>query len=55
MTPKQNEAFESWWEQYGQHYEAAVIEGGGTPWTTDMEERRALWARRYERPTAPTI
>lgn len=45
--------FEIWWETYGQPYEAAVIEAGGTPWTADMDERRALWGRRYERPAPP--
>lgn len=45
--------FESWWERSGQHYAAAVIERGGTPWTDDMEERRRLWNRRYARPGPP--
>jgi hypothetical protein len=40
--------FEEWWQKSGQPYEAAVIEAGGTPWTTDMDERRALWQRRYK-------
>ncbi|WP_322859549.1 hypothetical protein U8D42_17255 [Mycobacterium europaeum] len=45
--------FEAWWENYGQPYEAAVIEQGGTPWTASIEERQKLWARRYERPAPP--
>ncbi|WP_139807384.1 hypothetical protein [Mycobacterium avium] len=45
--------FEGWWEKHGQHYEAAVIEAGGTPWTTDIEERKALWHRRYQKPPPP--
>jgi hypothetical protein len=40
--------FDDWWAQYGQHWSAAQIERGGTPWTTSMDERRALWARRYK-------
>ncbi|ABG98330.1 hypothetical protein RHA1_ro06557 [Rhodococcus jostii RHA1] len=31
--------FEAWWERHGQQYEAAVIEGGGTPWPLDPEKR----------------
>lgn len=53
MTSEQEQAFEHWWTTHGQSYEAAVIEAGGTPWTTDMEERRALWLRRYTRPAPP--
>lgn len=45
--------FETWWETYGQPYEAVVIEKGGTPWTTSIEERQELWARRYQRPEPP--
>jgi hypothetical protein len=45
--------FEKWWATYGQPYEAAVIERGGTPSTTDLDERRALWARLYIRPSPP--
>lgn len=38
-TPEQAQAFESWWEQYGQPYEAAVLEAGGTPWPLDPAKR----------------
>jgi hypothetical protein len=48
----QDAAFEEWWERFGQPYEAAVIEQGGQPWTTDMDERRELFKRRYRRPTS---
>jgi hypothetical protein len=48
-------AFDQWWATYGWPYEAAVIERGGTPWTTCMDERRALWNRRYQRPEAPQL
>jgi hypothetical protein len=47
--------FETWWERSGQPYEAAVVERGGTPWTTDLEERRALWHRRYRQPKPPAV
>ncbi|NHU42581.1 hypothetical protein [Rhodococcus sp. A14] len=33
------ETFEQWWERHGQPYEAAVNEGGGTPWPLDPEKR----------------
>jgi hypothetical protein len=45
--------FDEWWERSGQHWEAACVERGGTPYTTDLDERRALWERRYRRPAAP--
>lgn len=45
--------FEEWWETYGSKYQAAVIERGGTPWTADLAERRALWQRRHNRPSPP--
>jgi hypothetical protein len=47
------DAFEDWWLTYGEPYEAAVIERGGTPWTTDLDERRVLWGRRFTRPNPP--
>lgn len=50
LTAEEKEArFLAWWEKYGKPYEAAVLEAGGTPWTTDMNERKALWMRRYQR------
>lgn len=48
LTEAQEKDFQFWWDKYGRHYEAAVIEAGDEPWTTDMDERRALWARRYK-------
>jgi hypothetical protein len=48
-----SESFDDWWETFGQPYEAAVIERGGTPWTTDTAERRELWGRRHQRPAPP--
>lgn len=37
--------FEDWWERSGQHYEAAVIEAGGTPWVADPKKRAAIAKR----------
>lgn len=45
--------FQTWWDTYGQPYEAAVIANGGTPWTADLDERREVWMRRYSRPEPP--
>lgn len=45
--------FETWWETYGQPYEAAMIEAGSTPWTASLAERQKLWVRRYQRPAPP--
>lgn len=39
------ESFESWWEQCGQPYEAAVLEAGGTPWPDDPVKRQAVAGR----------
>jgi hypothetical protein len=47
--------FEEWWELFGAPYEAAVIKRGGTPWTTDMDERRALFLRRHAKPKPPPL
>ncbi|VEG58146.1 Uncharacterised protein [Mycolicibacterium aurum] len=46
--------FETWWEESGQHWAAAVVENGGTLWTDDIDERRELFDRRHQRPEAPT-
>lgn len=35
----ETERFEHWWERFGQHYEAAVIENGGIPWPLDPVKR----------------
>lgn len=45
--------FESWWETQGKPYEEAVLANGGTPWTTNLDDRKALWERRYTRPAPP--
>ncbi|MCK5753761.1 MAG: hypothetical protein KAH46_13780, partial [Mycobacterium sp.] len=45
--------FDAWWKRYGQPYETAVIDNDGTPWTRDLDERRQLWERRYQRPVPP--
>lgn len=45
--------FEVWWGRFGKPYETAVLENGGTPWTIDADERRALWEQRYQRPEPP--
>ncbi|GAB4678009.1 hypothetical protein [Mycobacterium timonense] len=34
--------FDVWWERSGQHYEAAVIEQGGTPWPLDPDKRARI-------------
>jgi hypothetical protein len=53
-TPEERlDHFDQWWAKAGDPYQAAVIEAGGIPWTTDVDERRALWARRYQRPDPP--
>lgn len=53
-TPAEREAhFEHWWETRGAPYAEAVREAGAEPWTDSMDERRALWARRYQRPAPP--
>lgn len=49
----QGHTFESWWEQSGSVYAAAVEAAGGQCWTQELEERRALWERRYIRPAPP--
>ncbi|BBY62189.1 hypothetical protein [Mycolicibacterium helvum] len=46
-------AFLTWWETHGQPYEAAVIANGDTPWTADIEQRRELFMRRYQRSEPP--
>jgi hypothetical protein len=45
--------WEHWWLKFGEPYQAAVIANGDTPWTTDLDERAELFARRYSRPQAP--
>jgi hypothetical protein len=51
---EREEHFLFWWLKYGEPYQAAVIAANGdTPWTTDLDERRELFARRYERPEPP--
>lgn len=47
--------FDQWWEQSGSVYAAAVEAAGGQCWTQDLEERRALWERRYQRPDPPSL
>lgn len=39
------DAFESWWDRFGQPYEAAVIEQGGVPWVSDPDKRQVMAAR----------
>jgi hypothetical protein len=34
--------FDAWWAEHGQHYEAAVIDAGGTPWPQDENKLAAL-------------
>ncbi|MGJ6125972.1 hypothetical protein QN239_25685 [Mycolicibacterium sp. Y3] len=36
--------FDSWWERFGQPYEAAVIAKGGTPWVNDPVKRPKIAA-----------
>jgi hypothetical protein len=50
---EREEHWRYWWTKYGEPYQAAVIEAGGTPWTADPNERRRVWFRRYERPDPP--
>ena len=45
--------FDQWWEDSGQHWAAAACENGGTVWTDDMDERRELFERRYQKPKPP--
>jgi hypothetical protein len=53
-SPEERRAhFDNWWSKLGEPYQAAVIEHGDTPWTADLDERRELFLRRYERPAAP--
>jgi hypothetical protein len=33
--------FDTWWEKSGQHWEAACIANGGTPWPLDPAKRAA--------------
>lgn len=42
--------FETWWSESGQHWEAACIANGGTPWVLDPAKRAAT-ARRLGLPT----
>jgi hypothetical protein len=37
--------FDTWWHESGQHWEAACIEAGGTPWVLDPEKRTATAER----------
>jgi hypothetical protein len=58
LGSSQGLSFDQWWEQSGSVYAAAVEAAGGQCWTQDLEERRALWERRYQRldpPSLPTI
>jgi hypothetical protein len=41
------------WRERHEHYLAAIAAAGGRPWTTDEDERRALWWRRWQRPDPP--
>lgn len=45
--------FDSWWVKCGEPWVAARTAAGGTLWTTEHEERRKLWERRYQRPSPP--
>jgi hypothetical protein len=55
-TPDERlEHFEHWWDRYGKPYEKATIENGDEPWSTDVAERRALFMRRYIRPSPPPL
>ena len=47
--------FEYWWETYGKPYADKVIALGGDPWTSDIEERRQLYFRRWSRPAPPDL
>lgn len=49
-------AFQHWLEKHGEPYAAKVVENGNVPWHDgDVESRRDLWMRRYERPAPPTF
>jgi hypothetical protein len=50
---EREEHWQHWWLKFGQPYQTAVIDGGGQPWTADIDERKALFMRRYTRPAAP--
>jgi hypothetical protein len=41
------------WRKRHEAYLAAIEANGGTPWTADEDERRALWFRRFQRPEPP--
>jgi hypothetical protein len=45
---EREEHFQAWLDKFGQPYTDAVIEAGDTPWTTDVEQRRELFMRRYK-------
>jgi hypothetical protein len=53
LGSSQGLSFDQWWEQSGSVYAAAVEAAGGQCWTRDLEERRALFERRYTRPAPP--
>lgn len=44
--------YERWRERHAAYLDA-IAANGGTPWTTDEDERRELWHRRYRRPDPP--
>jgi hypothetical protein len=47
--------FETWWERSGQHWAAARVDRGGTPWAEDEEKRRALASQLGEPADAPAM
>lgn len=52
--PEKRDAFNDWYSRHQRPYIDAVIRKGGHPWSDDLDERYALWCRRYERP-APCV
>ncbi|AIY44744.1 hypothetical protein [Mycolicibacterium fortuitum] len=53
-TQEQREQrFTDWWKNYGKPWAEVRTAAGNTCWTDDIEERRALFMRRYQRPEPP--
>lgn len=54
MTHEQRELeFSQWWENCGKPWADVRMAAGKPCWTDSMEDRRALWMRRYRRPEPP--
>jgi len=44
---EREEHWQHWWLEHGAPYQAAVTANGDEPWSTDINERRELFMRRY--------